>query len=314
MNNNSQSVLKTILSLPIVLLGNISESRRWAYYLIIPSLLMISLIVIYPVLNGIGLSFQEKQLTRPNRDAFVGFDHYVEMFTDDDEFAVALKNTGIWVIAGTLSQFTLGLCTALALNKSGTVIKIVGVLVLLPWVMPSVVAANIWALLLDSRLGVINDILVNMGVLTEYMAWFANKDTAMVSALVVSLWRSFPFFTLLMLAGLQGIPDDYYEAASVDGASRLDKFWYITIPMLRQVIIASVILRVIGLINSPDILLILTGGGPGEATQVLSLYAFQTAYLDFDFGYAGALSVVMFVILMIFTVLYIRVSGGVTEE
>lgn len=314
MNNNSQSVLKTILLSPIVLLGNISESRRWAYYLIIPSLLMISLIVIYPVLNGIGLSFQEKQLTRPNRDAFVGFDHYVEMFTDDDEFAVALKNTGIWVIAGTLSQFTLGLCTALALNKSGPLIKIVGVLVLLPWVMPSVVAANIWALLLDSRLGVINDILVNMGVLTEYMAWFANKDTAMVSALVVSLWRSFPFFTLLMLAGLQGIPEDYYEAASVDGASRLDKFWYITIPMLRQVIIASVILRVIGLINSPDILLILTGGGPGETTQVLSLYAFQTAYLDFDFGYAGALSVVMFVILMIFTVLYIRVSGGVTEE
>jgi len=314
MNNTSQSILKTILLTPIVVLGNISESRRWAYYLIFPSLLMISLVVIYPVLNGIGLSFQEKQLTRPNRDGYVGFDHYVELFTDDDEFWVALKNTGIWVIAGTLSQFTLGLCTALALNKSGHMTKIVGVLVLLPWVMPSVVAANIWALLLDSRLGVINDILVNMGLLTDYLAWFANKETAMASALIVELWRGFPFFTLLLLAGLQGIPEDYYEAASVDGASRWDKFWFITIPMLRAVIIASVILRVISLINSPDILLILTGGGPGDTTQVLSLYAFQTAYLDFDFGYAGALSVVMFAILMIFTVLYIRASGGVTEE
>lgn len=314
MTNNSQSILKTILSTPIVLLGNISESRRWAYYLIIPSLLMISLVVIYPVISGILLSFQEKQLIRPHRDAFVGLDHYVELFTDDDEFWVAVKNTGIWVVFGTLSQFALGLCTALALNKSGRMVKVVGVLVLLPWVMPSVVAANIWALLLDSRLGVINDLLVNMGVLTEYMAWFANKQTAMASALVVALWRGFPFFTLLLLAGLQGIPDDYYEAASVDGASRWDKFWFITIPMLRSIIIATVILRVIGLINSPDILLILTGGGPGESTQVLSLYAFQTAYLDFDFGYAGALSVVMFAILMIFTVLYIRVSGGVTEE
>ncbi len=314
MNSNSQSIFKTILLSPIVLLGNISESRRWAYYLIIPSLFLISLVVIYPVLNGILLSFQEKQLTRPNRDAFVGLDHYVEIFTDDDEFWLAAKNTTIWAVAGTLSQFTLGLCTALALNKSGYMVKIVGVLVLLPWVMPSVVAANIWALLLDSRLGVINDLLVKTGVLTEYLAWFANKDTAMISAMVVSLWRSFPFFTLLMLAGLQGIPEDYYEAASVDGASRWDKFQFITIPMLRPVIIATVILRVIGLINSPDILLILTGGGPGNTTQVLSLYAFQTAYLDFDFGYAGALSVVMFVILMIFTVLYIRASGGVTEE
>lgn len=314
MNNNSESIFMTILSAPIVLLGNISENRRWAYYLIIPSLLLISLVVIYPVLNGIALSFQEKQLTRPNRDGFVGLDHYVEVFTDDDEFWVAVKNTGIWAVFGTLSQFTLGLCTALALNNSGRMTKIAAVLVLLPWVMPSVVAANIWALLLDSRLGVINDLLVKMGLLTEYLAWFANKETAMVTALVVELWRGFPFFTLLLLAGLQGIPDDYYEAASVDGASRWDKFWFITIPMLRAIIIASVILKVIGLINSPDTLLILTGGGPGESTQVLSLYAFQTAYLDFDFGYAGALSVVMFAILMIFTVLYIRVSGGVTEE
>ena len=314
---NNESLAGSVVSVvtfPFTILGKISESRGWAYYLIVPSLLMISLVVIYPVLTGISLSFQERRLTRPDRDGFVGLDHYVELFTDDDEFWVALRNTTIWVVSGTVSQFTLGLCTALALNTSGRLTKIAGVLVLLPWILPSVVAANIWALLLDSRLGVINDLLVKMGVLDEYFAWFAAKETAMAAALLVALWRGFPFFTLLLLAGLQGIPEDLYEAGAVDGANIWDKFRFITMPMLRPVIIASVILRVIGLVNSPDILLILTGGGPGDSTQVLSLYAFQTAYLDFDFGYAGALSVVMFAILMIFTVLYIRASGGVTEE
>ncbi len=113
---------------------------------------------------------------------------------------------------------------------------------------------------------------------------------------MVEAWHSFPFFTLLLLAGLKGIPTDLYKAADVDGAGPFAQLRLITLPMLRTIIAAAVILRVIGLVNSPDLLLILTSGGPGRSTQVLSLYAFQTAYKDFNFGYAGALSVVMFVL------------------
>jgi multiple sugar transport system permease protein len=168
--------------------------------------------------------------------------------------------------------------------------------------------------MLDSRLGVINDILVNMGFLEQYKAWFADPKTAMPATLLISLWRGFPFFSLLLLAGLQAISEDLYEAASVDGANRWDSFWRITLPLLSPVIVATVVLRVIGLVNSPDLLLILTGGGPGHATQVLSLYAFQNAYIDFDFGYSGAISVVMFMILMVFTVVYVRVTRAANQE
>jgi multiple sugar transport system permease protein len=131
--------------------------------------------------------------------------------------------------------------------------------------------------------------------------------------LAVELWKNFAFFTLFFLAGLYAIPSEYYEASSVDGSGTLQRFRDITIPMLMPVIVGAMILRVIGLFNSPDILLVLTGGGPGHATETLALYGFQTAYLRFDFGYAAALSVLAMFCLMAFTVVYVRASG-VTKE
>ncbi|MAS35769.1 MAG: ABC transporter permease [Anaerolineaceae bacterium] len=292
---------------PLALLGNVSEGRYWAYWLIIPSLILVAAVILYPVISGIGLSFQEMRPTMPDRNGFIGLEHYQDLLTDT-VFQKAVRNTLVWVVVGVISQFMMGLITALALNKGGILMKIAGVIVLLPWIMPSVVAGNIWALMLDSRLGVINDIFVKIGLLEQYKAWFADPNTALPATLVISLWRGFPFFTLLLLAGLQAIDDDLYEASSVDGANRWDQFWRITLPLLRPVIVATVVLRVIGLVNSPDLLLLLTNGGPGHATQVLSLYAFQKAYTDFDFGYSGAISVVMFLILMVFTVIYVRVT------
>ncbi|MBC7811030.1 MAG: sugar ABC transporter permease [Burkholderiales bacterium] len=298
---------------PITFLGNLSETRYWAYLLILPSLILVSVVVIYPVLSGIRMSFFELRLNRPDLgNEFLGIEHYVDLL-NDRTFKVALTNTFWWVVGGVTSQFTLGLIVALALNQALRGFRLARVLVMLPWVMPVVIAGNIWALMLDSRLGVINDILVKLGVLTEYRAWFSDPNTAMPTVLVVALWQSFPFFTLLLLAGLQGISDDLYEASAVDGANPVQKFWYITLPLLKPIIITTVVLRVIGMVNSPDLLMILTNGGPGHATQTLSLYAFQTAYLRFDFGVSGAISVVMLLLLMLFTVVYVRVSGAMKE-
>jgi multiple sugar transport system permease protein len=297
---------------PFRLLGNISEGRYWAYYLILPSLFLVALVILYPVISGIWLSFQEMRLTRPDRNAFIGLEHYQDLLSDR-VFHVAVRNTIVYVGFGVLFQFILGLIAALALNKGGLIMKAAGVIVLLPWILPSVVAGNIWALMLDSRLGVLNDMMVKLGLLEQYKAWFADPNTALPATMVISLWRGFPFFTLLLLAGLQAIDDDLYEAAAVDGANRWSQFWHITMPLLRPVIVATVVLRVIGLVNTPDLLLLLTNGGPGYATQVLSLYAFQKAYTDFDFGYSGAISVVMFLILMVFTVIYVRVTRAAQE-
>lgn len=295
---------------PIDLLGKLSESRYWAYVLLAPSLLLVLAVIVYPVGYGIFLSFQQFNLMRAALGMkFVGLEQYIELFQEED-FYIIIKNTFTWVVFGACSQFLVGLITALALNRKsirgGAVAR---VLLLLPWVIPSVVAGHMWALLLDSRLGVINDILVRLGILDSYRAWFASPATAMPAVLLVDLWRGFPFFTLLLYAGMQSIPDELYEAAEVDGATGWQKFNAITLPMLTPVIVAAVILRVIALVNSPDLMIVLTNGGPGLATFTLSLYAFQIAYDNFNFGAAAAVSVIMLCILMVFTTLYFKFSG-----
>ncbi|MDR6820927.1 multiple sugar transport system permease protein [Neorhizobium sp. 2083] len=289
------------------MIGELSETRYWIYLLLLPSLVIILLVIAYPTIYGMAISFREMRLTRPGLTGWVGLKHYLVMI-DDPVFWVALKNTVLWVTFAVVLELGLGFIAATALNRNVPGTGIFAVLILVPYFLPNVVAGHMWALLLDPRLGVINDILVGIGILSSYKAWFADPNTALAATIFVEAWHGFPFFALLLLAGLKGIPQDLYKAAAVDGAGPVAQFRLITVPMLKSVIAAAVILRVISLVNSPDLLLILTGGGPGDATQVLSLYAFQTAYKDFNFGYASALSVVMFVILMVFAYAYIRLS------
>ena len=293
---------------PFGWLAQLSEHKYWAFFLIVPSIIFILIVIIYPTVNGITLSFREMRLLRPDLGTgFIGLEHYRYMW-DDPVFWTALVNTVKWVTAAVILEFVIGLAVALTLNRDLPGMKFFTVLILLPWFLPNVVAGNMWALMLDSRLGVLNDILVRLGFLAEGKAWFADPDTAMGVAVLVEAWHGYPFFALLFLAALKGIPKDLYKAAAVDGAGPIQAFWKITLPSMKMVIAAVVILRVISLVNSPELLLILTQGGPGDATQVLSLYAFQNAFMSFDFGYSGALSVVMFVILMIFCVFYLRVA------
>jgi multiple sugar transport system permease protein len=305
--NTTQQSAWTRLN-PIRALGELSETRYWMYLLLLPSALLICAVVLYPTLYGMQLSFREMRPNRPDLGTgWVMFKHYQRMVMDP-VFWVSLRNTAVWVTCSVGIELLVGLIAALALNRNLPGSRILAVLILVPYFLPNVVAGHMWGLMLDPRLGVINDLLVRVGLLDSYKAWFADPGTAMAAAIVVEAWHSFPFFTLLIMAGLKGIPADLYKAASIDGAGVLSQLRLITLPMLRTIIAAAVILRVIGLVNSPDLLLILTGGGPGRSTQVLSLYAFQNAYKDFNFGYAGALSVVMFLLLMIFAWAYIKLS------
>ncbi|RUM27136.1 sugar ABC transporter permease [Rhizobium vallis] len=293
-------------------IGDLSETRYWVYLLLLPSLTLLLLVIAYPTIYSFVISAREMRLTRPGLSGWVGLKHYSAMVSDR-VFWISLKNTAIWVTSAIALEVLLGFVAALALNRNVPGTKFFGVAILLPYFLPNVVAGHMWALMLDPRLGIINDILVHIGLLNSYKAWFADPDTALAAAILVEGWHGFPFFALLFLAGLKGIPEDLYKAAAVDGAGAFRQFRLITVPMLKTVITAAVILRVISLVNSPDLLLVLTGGGPGNATQVLSLYAFQVAYREFNFGYAGALSVVMFALLMVFAVLYIRLSR-ISEE
>jgi multiple sugar transport system permease protein len=301
---------KLSLSNPLV---TITEGRYWAYLLIAPSLILVGAVVVYPVIDGVLLSFREYRLNRPALGTpWIGLEHYRDL-TTDPIIRTALRNTLIWVTVGAISQFVLGMIAAIALHRSMRGMGVARILVLIPWLLPSVVSANMWRLMLDSRLGVVNDLLIRVNILDTPRAWFTSPGTALYEVLAVELWKNFPFFTLFLLAGLHAIPQELYDASSVDGGGAWQRFRGITVPLLMPVIVAAIILRVIGLFNSPDVLLILTGGGPGNATQTISLYGFQTAYLKFDFGYAAAISVLALACLMAFTIVYVRVSG-ITKE
>jgi multiple sugar transport system permease protein len=294
-------------------ISRLSDSRAWPWLLLLPAMAVVFAVIIYPTLTGIDISFRQMRLNRINLGTgYVGLAHYLELL-NDPVFWLSLKNTAIWVIVTALLELALGMIAALALDFELPGFRAIAVIVLLPWFMPLVVAGNVWALLLDSRLGIINVALNGLGLMNGYKAWFADPNWALPAAIFVESWHGFPFFALLLLAGLKGIPHEQYEAAAVDGAGAWRRFLHIQVPGLRTIIVASVVLRAIGLMNSPDLLLILTQGGPGRTTEVLSLYAFQKAYNEYNFGYAGALSVVMFALLMISSWLYVRQSNVLAD-
>jgi multiple sugar transport system permease protein len=290
-------------------IAGLSDTRAWPWLLLLPALALVGAMVIYPTLSGIDLSFRQMRLNRMNLGTgYVGLQHYVEMI-NDPVFWLSLGNTAIWVIATVVLELALGLIAAVALDFELPGFRFLSVVVLLPWFLPLVVAGNLWALMLDSRLGIINAALQGVGLITGFKAWFADPNWALPAAIFVESWHGFPFFALLLLAGLKGVPQELYEAASVDGAGFWRRLIHIQLPALRMIVVATVVLRAISLMNGPDLLLILTQGGPGRSTEVLSLYAFQKAYSEFNFGYAGALSVAMFVLLMASSWLYVRISN-----
>ena len=295
-------------------LAAISDTRAWPWLLLLPSLALVFAVIIYPTISGIDLSFRQMRLNRMDLGTgYVGLRHYWALL-DDPVFWVSLQNTSVWVIGTVILELAFGMLVAVALDYELPGFRFMSVIILLPWFLPLVVAGNLWALMLDSRLGIINAALDGLGIITGYKAWFADPNWALPAAIAVETWHGFPFFGLLLLAGLKGIPQELYEAAAVDGAGFWRRFIHIQLPGVQMIIVATVVLRAISLMNSPELLLILTGGGPGHSTQVLSLYAFQKAYREFNFGYAGALSVVMFLLLMSFSWLYVRYSNALKAD
>ena len=187
-------------------LAAVTEGKYWAYLLLIPSLLLVAAVVIYPVINGIWLSFHEYRLNRPALGRpFIGLDHYRDM-ASDPIIRIALKNTIIWVTVGSITQLILGMTTALALHRGLRGFRLASVLVLIPWLLPSVVSANMWRLMLDSRLGVVNEILGRLGLIGRGHAWFTDPSTALYEVLAVELWKNFAFLRFFSWPGCMPFP------------------------------------------------------------------------------------------------------------
>jgi multiple sugar transport system permease protein len=274
------------------------------YAFLSPALIATLLVVLVPIVEAASYSMMHYILWKPKAKAFVLFQNYSDML-GDPIFWIALKNTIIWIAGVVALQLLLGFFTAMLLNQDFPLRGIVRSLILIPWVTPSVITALMWRWMYDGNSGVINDLLVRLGILKQFFPFLADSNTALGSIMVALMWQGFPFFAIMILAGLQAIPEELYEAAIVDGANAVQSFFRITLPMLVPVLLTSILLRIIWVANSLDIIYIMTEGGPGYSTYTLPLYSYLKAYKNMDFGYASALAIVISLLLAVVVAVYV---------
>jgi multiple sugar transport system permease protein len=256
------------------------------------------------------MSLYQNVLSRPQDYRFIGLGNYGRML-HDPTFWLTLKNSLVWVVFSVGFQFVLGFLVALLLNAEFKGRTFCRTLNLLPWIIPGVVVGLVWEYLYQPNYGPINDILRRVGLLRVPIAWLSDPIYAMGAVIFANIWRGIPFFSIMILAGLQAIPDEVYEAATVDGASITQRFWHVTLPMLRPIIVVATATRIIWTFNYADLIFVMTNGGPANATQITSSYTLLSAYTDLDFGYAATLSVVLLVIMLAFTACYLKFTKGV---
>lgn len=275
------------------------------YLLVTPAMVITLAIVFLPMFRTMTYSFMEYILYKPNDMAYNGFANYQQAFTDP-LFFTSLYHTFIWIVFVILFQFLLGFATALLLNKDFFAKGLARTLVLIPWVTPSVITALMWRWMYDGNFGLINQILYKLGMIKQFIPFLADSSLAMGAIIVALIWQGFPFFAIMLLAGLQSIPNELYEASRIDGATTAQTFFRVTIPILKPVIMTTVLLRTIWVANSLDVIIIMTGGGPGYSTYTLPVYSYIKAYKGMDFGYSSTLAILLTVFLMVFVAGYIR--------
>jgi multiple sugar transport system permease protein len=215
-----------------------------------------------------------------------------------------------WVFGSVVFQSVGGFAAALLLQEAFRGRALVRTITLLPWIIPGVVVALIWEFIYQPNYGLLNDVLSRAGWMTERVAWLANPSLAMPAVILTNVWRGVPFFAIMLLAGLQAIPPELYEAARVDGASIWQRFRFITLPMLKPIIVVATATRIVWTFNYADLIFVMTSGGPANATQITSTYTLLQAYSNLDFGYAATLSVALLLIMLGFTICYLRLTRG----
>jgi multiple sugar transport system permease protein len=276
----------------------IDADRALAYLLIAPTVAVLLALTIYPLIYSIKISFQ----TPSGNPTFANF----VRLASDQFFLSALAHTFVYAAIALTIEFLIGLSLALILNENIRGRGSFRALLLLPMMLPPVVVGVIWRLMLNSNFGAVNGTLQKFGVNTEALTWTASPKLAMAAVIVADVWQWTPFMFLILLAGLQAIPQEPYEAAVIDGSNWWQTFCHVTLPLLKPAILIALLLRTMDLLRVFDHIFILTEGGPGLATETLSLYIYRTAFRFSNSGYAAAMSFVLLLITNVISAGYIR--------
>ena len=287
-----------------------SREQKTAWILLIPAILLLLLVFGYPIARAFWLSLFTENLGTQLQPVFSGLDNYGRM-VGDGRFWQSFLVTTIFTSASVISELLLGLIIALVLNQQFFGRGLVRTTAILPWALPTALIGLAWAWIFNDQFGVANDILRRLGLIETGINWLGEPTLAMVAVIVADVWKTTPFISILLLAGLQSIPADLYEAHSIDGASPWQSFRQITLPLLIPQILIAVLFRFAQAFGIFDLIAVMTGGGPGGATEVVSLYIYSTIMRYLDFGYGAALVVVTFMLLIFAVVianLLLRIS------
>lgn len=288
---------------------NLKTKKKIAPYLyVMPVLILLLIMYGYPLIKSIIMSLQDYKLTSSGSAPFNDFANFKKMFSDTD-FLLLLKNSLIYVIISVVAQFVLGLILALCLKTKFRGRGIYQSIVFLPWAFSSFVVGLMFRWSFNGEYGVVNDILMKMGIIKENVAWLGTPGLSLAVIIIAMIWMGIPFFGIMILAALQSVPDDIYEAADIDGCGMFRKFFSLTLPYIKPTIIMTVLLRTIWIFNSFDLIVIITGGGPVNYSQTLPSYMYSKAFASYDFGLASAFGVLLIVILGIYAVLFLKLSN-----
>jgi multiple sugar transport system permease protein len=291
------------------LLSRRARELMAGYLYLVPVIVVLGGTVLFPILKAMHMSMYNHVLIKPQEYRYVGLANYARLL-HDDVFWLSLKNSFYWVFGSVSLQFLGGFAAALLLHEAFRGRALVRTITLLPWIIPGVVVALIWEFIYQPNYGLLNDVLSRMGWMTERVAWLSSPALAMPAVIATNVWRGVPFFAIMLLAGLQAIPTELYEAARVDGASVVQRFAHVTLPLLRPIIVVATATRIVWTFNYADLIFVMTSGGPANATQITSTYTLLQAYSNLDFGYAATLSVTLLLIMLAFTVVYLRITKG----
>ncbi|MFF2446364.1 carbohydrate ABC transporter permease [Neobacillus sp. NPDC058068] len=282
------------------------KNKSLPYLLLIPVFTMIIVVVFIPLVTTILYSFQSYRLTNLAEQAtFIGFDNYIAIF-HDSRFLSSLGTSLIYIAGSVLGMLILALITAQIANQAFKGRSIFRSTILLPWAVAPVVAAQAWKFMFETDYGIINYLLKSLGIIDQNIPWLVSSKYAIGSVILTNIWKTTPLLTLIIISGLQTVSRDLYESAEMDGASPIKKYFYITLPLIKPFILMGLIFTTLQTINVIDIIYIMTGGGPGEATEIFTLYNYKIFFKNLDFGLGGAMAVIGVTVIGVLVLFYAR--------
>jgi len=297
--------------MPNVQLGASSRRRlklgrqSYPYLSVIPVLLVVALFAIYPILHAVRMSFFKYLLTRPNDHPFVGLGNFIEVITSY-YFKNSLEVTAIYTLAAVSGVILYGLGVALLLNTTIRLARPLKVVILLPWALPAVVSGLLWKWILNADFGILNGLLMALGLIDSYIPFLADPTLAKASLIMAFIWKEGPLVTIFFLAGLQLIPDEYYEAAKIDGGGAWSIFRYVKAPLLRPVFLIVIVYETMAAILTFDTIFVMTGGGPADSTALISWFAYAEIFKGLNLGHGIALAILIAAITLGLIVFYLR--------